>query len=247
EKLLDYTEYIEVIRLYKNKIRGIIPYEIFHFNKLTVLDLSSNQIEGIIPEAIGSLEQLTHLNLSYNRFIGEIPKMMSKLVNLEVIDLQCNNLTGRVPKKMSNLTKLKIINLTQNKFSNVDQVFYILCLEELYLSHNDQLENFTLELLPLLSNLRIAHLYNSNIIDEIPENIGILRNLRELKLGYNPKLSGCIPKSFQNLKLLKYFDFENTNIVITKEDYRFVDSSFEEYITVRADPPVLKLFSDISA
>lgn len=246
EKLFDYTEYIEVIRLYKNKIRGIIPYEIFHFDNLTVLDLSSNQIEGIIPESIGNLEKLTHLNLSYNRFIGEIPKMITKLVNVQVIDLQCNNLTGKVPKKMSNLTKLKIINLTQNKFIDVDQIFYILSLEELYLSHNDHLENFTLELLPLLTNLRVAHLYNCNIIGEIPEDIGVLRNLRDLKLGYNRRLSGCIPKSFQNLKLLKYFDFENTSIVITKEDYRFIDGSFEEYIIVRADAPILKLFSDIS-
>ena len=82
------------IEFEKNGLRGTIPDEIVHFDRLEVLGLERGELGGTIPQNIGQLQSLRELDLDFNLLTGPLPPSLGAAPQLGVIDLNSNQLTG---------------------------------------------------------------------------------------------------------------------------------------------------------
>lgn len=64
---------LEALRLYRNKLSGIIPSEVGQLTSLKVLAADTNAFSGYMPTEIGLLYKMTGMNLKKNQLSGTIP------------------------------------------------------------------------------------------------------------------------------------------------------------------------------
>eukprot|EP00928_Gymnodinium_smaydae_P013387 TRINITY_DN14885_c0_g2_i1.p1 TRINITY_DN14885_c0_g2~~TRINITY_DN14885_c0_g2_i1.p1 ORF type:complete len:402 (-),score=87.69 TRINITY_DN14885_c0_g2_i1:123-1328(-) len=138
-----------------NKIRSIAPLGNCPFANLDQLYLSSNKIEDV--EAIFHFKKLRLLELGSNR-IRTIPPQLSELVDLQELWLGKNKIASMV---LPPLPKLKHLSLQNNRLEVWDPQLFKNCpnLEFFYLGHNN--------------------------LPDIPEELAMLSNLREIDLAKN--------------------------------------------------------------
>ena len=97
-----------------NRLKGLLPIELFHLTSLRGLSLEGNLLSGPIPTELGRLANLTHLYLFDNQLTGSIPPELGQLANLIHLCLNGNVLTGSVPPELARLSNLKWLHLHYN-------------------------------------------------------------------------------------------------------------------------------------
>ena len=202
---------LDYLYLDDNRLTGSIPSELGQLSKLAGLGLSNNQLTGSIPSEIGQLKELEDLALDRNTGLsGPLPVEMTNLLNLRRLSLDATGIC--IPQTAEILSWLREIQDISgfNTCSGPDRDILI----ALYHSTNGpSWTNRT----NWLSNAPIGEWYGvgtnaqgelgslslegNNLEGRIPSDIGQLRNLVHLNLGYN-LLTGAIPPEIGQLQNL---------------------------------------------
>ena len=99
-----------------NNVRGPIPREFVHLQRLKRLDLTDNRVNGELPPEIGDLRDLEELSLGENTFLGSqtsIPAALGKLEKLELLDLSDTNFDNAIPRELGNLRSLTRLDFSE--------------------------------------------------------------------------------------------------------------------------------------
>nr|XP_048321701.1 receptor-like protein kinase HSL1 [Ziziphus jujuba var. spinosa] len=181
---------LTTIGLQNNSIADEFPKALYNCSKLKYLDLSENSFIGSVPNDLDLLDKLTYLNLGGNIFSDEIPATIGRLQQLTHLILSDNLFRGPLPSGIGNLSNLEMLGLgymPKFKPSRIPSKY------------------------TQLKKLKCLWIPESNLIGEIPENIGDLVSLNELDLSMNG-LSGKIPSSLFMLKNLSILYLYNNRL-----------------------------------
>ncbi|MDE0296884.1 MAG: leucine-rich repeat domain-containing protein, partial [Bryobacterales bacterium] len=239
---------LRLLWLWRNKLSGEIPPELGDLTNLEWLYLWNNDLSGEIPPELGDLTNLQWLYLWNNDLSGEIPPELANLTNLRVLYLQHNELSGEVPPELGDLTNLQKLNIWNNDLSGevppelgeltdlqeLDLAFNELSgeippelgdltnLQGLYLAANELSGEIPPELGDL-TNLQGLLLWGNELSGTIPPELADLTNLRSLDLGFNPNLTGAIPRQLQRLTL-PFLNLMATGVCVPS------DEEFQEWL-----------------
>jgi len=189
------------------------------------LNLADNNLRGKIPQEISQLTNLKTLNFEFNRLSGSIPPELGNLSNLEFMSLTGNSeLSGSIPPEIGDLTSLRTLILssfeggTQLSGQIPSELGNLMKLTHLEIS-NSLVSGLIPPELGHLTNLTLLDLSHSPLAGPIPPEIGNLVNLQVLAFGEGVNdLSGLLPLSLVNLKKLRGFQFNNTDLCEPTED-----------------------------
>ncbi|KAJ7947134.1 Receptor-like protein kinase [Quillaja saponaria] len=208
---------LQFLLLGQNNLTGLIPPSIFNISTMTYLYLSFNSFSGSLPSTIGhGLGNLEELHLAQNNLSGELPASISNASNLFFLELTKNSFFGVIPDSLGNLKNLQILALGENNFTNVPSTSEINILSSL--ANCKQLRIIDLSLIPLngklptsfgnySTSLEKLYLPNCQVTGNIPQEIGNLSSLIDLKLPGN-NLKGPIPTTIKELQNLQRLDLE---------------------------------------
>ncbi|XP_052293985.1 probable LRR receptor-like serine/threonine-protein kinase At3g47570 isoform X4 [Citrus sinensis] len=213
---------LEHLVLGENNISGFIPPTIFNISTIITLNLLGNQLSGHLPSTIGhSLPNIKYLTLGVNNLFGTIPNSITNASKLIGLDLAFNSFSGPTPNTFGNLRHLGVLGLAYNNLttesSSADQWSF--------LSSLTNCRNLTILALaynplggilpPVIGNfsasLRQFFAYNCKLGGSIPKEIGNLRGLIDLELGFND-LNGTISPTMGRLKRLQGLSLEENNL-----------------------------------
>ncbi|KAL3943758.1 MAG: hypothetical protein SGBAC_002181 [Bacillariaceae sp.] len=181
---LEHAKKTGVLSLAEHKLESC-PRQVFEIAKLRTLDLSSNNIGALNPN-VANLKSLKSLNLENNKLPPGSLNPLGRLPNLQI--LNCGrNMLGRPtednPRLVDALPEqlpkgMKQLKVHGNFLSSVPRPIFtsmLVKLESLDLSNND--------------------------IASIPEEIGNLKQLSELKMDFNSivKTSALVGGALTNL------------------------------------------------
>ena len=189
------------------------------------LNLPDNNLRGVIPQEISLLTNLKTLNLEFNHLSGSIPPELGNLSKLEFMSLTGNSgLSGSIPPELGDLTSLQALILSSfeggTQFSGQipSELGNLMELTHLEIS-NSLVSGFIPLELGQLTNLNLLDLSHSPLSGPIPPEIGNLVNLQVLAFGEGVnELRGPLPLSLVNLKKLRSFQFNNTDLCEPTED-----------------------------
>jgi Leucine-rich repeat (LRR) protein len=170
------------LSLGNNSLSGRIPFNIgYTLPNIETLILTSNRLDGTIPTSLQNASHLKNIYIADNMLSGLVP-FFGSLPNLEILDVGVNMLEQGdwgFLSSLTNCTKLTKLKLDSNNLQGNLPVFVG--------NLTNSLENLW---------LRVNH-----ISGPIPSEIGNLKKLTELLMGYNI-LSGVIPQSIERLSNL---------------------------------------------
>ncbi|XP_076914732.1 receptor-like protein EIX2 [Bidens hawaiensis] len=208
------------LNLQDNQFHGEVPGFFGMFDALAFIKLSRDFFDTLIPDHLYNLSTLIHLDLSGNMFSGHIPANLGLILSLENLYLHSNQLSGNIPLSLGKLSNLKNLDLSSNSLVGVISETHFTMLNNLnnlVLSSNSLEFNFNSLWIPPFrlqvlyaascnigphfpnwlktqTNLQRIDLYNSSIIDTIPEWFeSILSHILELDLSNN-QIGGKIPR-----------------------------------------------------
>ncbi|KAD4585435.1 hypothetical protein E3N88_23036 [Mikania micrantha] len=217
---------IDGLLLDNNCFTGSIPNSFRNLTKVLTLDIGNNYLSGRIPNFIGELSNLRILLLGKNNFSGYIPRQLCYLTNASLIDLSNNLLSGSIPRCLQN-----IASPSYPAFMNSDQflggvgvlVFnpYSSALDKQKIFPNIGPYNIVLKIQEkvLFTTKTLSMPYKGDVLDimlgldlscnkltgNIPEELGLLAQIRALNLSHN-RLTGPIPVKFSNLANIESLD-----------------------------------------
>ncbi|XP_015076665.1 TMV resistance protein N-like isoform X1 [Solanum pennellii] len=174
----------ELMILSANTMITELPSSLQYPTHLTELDLSCMENLEALPSSIVKLKDLVKLNVSYCLTLKSLPEEIGDLENLEELDAS-RTLISQPPSSIVRLNKLKSLKLMKRN-TLLDDVCFVF---------------------PPVNNgllsLEILELGSSNFIDgRIPEDIGCLSSLKELRLeGDN---FNHLPQSIAQLGALRF-------------------------------------------
>ncbi|KAK7314399.1 hypothetical protein VNO77_32921 [Canavalia gladiata] len=191
--------------LVNTNIPQTIPPFICDLKNLTHVDFNTNLIPGEFPTYLYNCSKLEYLDLSVNNFVGNIPHDIDRLSNLQYLNLGYTNFSGDIPASIGRLKELNYLALQYCLFNGTfpDEIANLSNLETLDLSSNNM---FLPSRLPTswttqLKKLKVFYMYESNLVGEIPDNIGQMEALEKLDISLN-NLTGKIPGGLFMLKNL---------------------------------------------
>ncbi|ESR55785.1 hypothetical protein CICLE_v10018871mg [Citrus x clementina] len=215
-------ENLEVLVFADNNLSGLIPPTIFNISTMRVLTLGGNQLSGRLPSTIGhSLPNIEYLALSANNLIGIIPHSITNATKLVALDLGYNSFSGHIPNTFGNLRHLDVLSLAYNNLttesSSADQWSFLSsltnCRNLTFLAFGSNPLGGILP--PVIGNfsasLKKFYAYECKLKGNIPQEIGKLRGLILLSLGFND-LNGTISPTMGRLKRLQGFSLEENNL-----------------------------------
>ncbi|KAM3394038.1 hypothetical protein P3S68_003039 [Capsicum galapagoense] len=148
---------------------------------------------GTIPHSISNCSKLTILDLSHNKLTGLIPNSLRYLTDLHYLNLERNNLTSDSPlsllTSLTNCRNLTVLSLSFNPLNNM-----------LPVSTGN-----------LSASLRTFFALSCKIQGQIPDEVGNLRSLLDLRLSGN-NLVGSIPTTIGKLRNLQHSDLTNNKL-----------------------------------
>ncbi|XP_020207430.1 probable inactive receptor kinase At5g10020 isoform X2 [Cajanus cajan] len=199
--------YVEVVQLSINSLRGMLPNETSQFLRLTALKVSNNSLDGFLPPILGTYPELKEIDLSLNQLSGFLlPSFFTstKLINL---NLSNNKFSGSIPIQFQPPTDPLV---SAENFSLVS----------LDLSHNN-LSGILPSDMSRLHNLAYLNLCSNKLEGTIPDDLP--DELRVLNVSFN-NLSGVVP---QNLKQFPESAFHpgNTMLIFPNSQFAPKDSS----------------------
>ncbi|CAG7876709.1 unnamed protein product [Brassica rapa] len=200
-------QYISMIDLSNNSIKGQVPAWLWRLPELHYAELSYNAINGFkeFPKDV-SRTMMSSLFLNKNNFSREIPRAICDMSSLSVVDLSNNNFSGSVPQCLNNLIKrgLLVLNLGNNHLSGkLPDIFLNNCiLKSLNVGHN-QLAGKLPRSLSDCSSLEVLNMEHNRINDTFPFWLGSLPELHVLvlrsnefhgSLQYHPNVASFFPQ-----------------------------------------------------
>ena len=147
---------------------------------LTELNLRNCSNLVSLPESIGSCVMLRSLSLVGCLSLVNLPRSVGKLCNLEcLIASDCSHLTG-FPDSMKELSKLKALFIGGGELRAVPLFIEYLAgtLEELHI-YNSKIETVP-EFVFKLTKLQVMRIVGCQLLHNIANNIGGLKDLRDL-------------------------------------------------------------------
>lgn len=211
-----------------NKRLKTIPKSIAEFKDLEKLNLSRNKLTTISDE-ICQLKHLRKLVLLRN-LIRKLPEAISNLENLEILDLSYNNLE-ELTNSFKYLKFLKKIFLHKNEFLSFPRDVCNLKSLETLSFNNKLISKKKIQEIPIdignLKNLRVLEL-QSNYIKTLPDSMCKLDKLEELNISRNSIEE--LPNSISFLSNLK-------SLVLFKNPLRTLPDSLLrlENLQIRVD------------
>ncbi|MED6120189.1 hypothetical protein PIB30_018588 [Stylosanthes scabra] len=131
---------------------------------------------------------------------GSLPQNFNQLTELQNLGLQRNNLSGALPS-FNGLSKLEYAFLDYNEFDTIPFDFFkgLTNIKILSLEMNPSLNattgwSFPMDLKDSLQLINLSFVH-CNLVGPLPDFVGTLPSLLNLRLSYN-KISGGIPNSF---------------------------------------------------
>ena len=233
-----------ILELTGNSLKTI-PSEISNLTSLHNLILDENMLTAL-PESLTNLNSLEQLDLTVNK-LTMLPEDFGNLRNLTVLNLS-NNFLVRLPDSFSALTLITTLDLSDNKLECLpDNCQFGATLEYLYVERNELISlpkwinnlpvcekmsfrgnaicgtPFTEEFGENNQNIRLLDLTGNNI-EELPQTIGELLQLKVLKLGsmlkeiersnfQNGNWIKVIPESFVQLSSLTQLHFDENHLM----------------------------------
>ncbi|KAM5579371.1 receptor-like protein EIX1 [Rosa sericea] len=231
---------------------SILPPTLPHINftSLLVLDLSANGFNSTLSPWLFNLTELVNLDLSRNNLNGELPETLGSLTHLKNLDLSENSdIEGQLPRNLGMLCNLQSLKLSINKVTGEITEF----IDSLSTCTNSSLERLDLGFnsltgnlpnsLGLLKNLRYLTLRYNSFQGSIPESIGNLTSLEEFYLAEN-KMGGVIPESFGQLSSLVAVDLsQNTWEGVVTEAHFLKLRSLKDVSIQKASPNISLVFN----
>mmetsp|Transcript_31576 Transcript_31576/g.68304 ORF Transcript_31576/g.68304 Transcript_31576/m.68304 type:complete len:710 (+) Transcript_31576:917-3046(+) len=185
----DEDNYVTIIDLADNAIKGTLPQELFAaLEDIKMIGLSSNELSGSLPDAVGKAEKLMNLDLNSNSIEGTLPTSIGNLRALKKLELGDNAITGQIPRELGELTELEEFALYQNNFVSTIPVN-----------------------LAKLTQLRSLYLDGNALTGSIPPSLGEISSLLDLRLRDN-ELTSTIPPGLSNLENLEVL-YLDTNLL----------------------------------
>ncbi|KAG2648574.1 tyrosine-sulfated glycopeptide receptor 1-like [Panicum virgatum] len=207
---------IVVLDVSFNQLRGDL-HELpssTHGHSLQVLNISSNLFTGQFTSTTWKgMQNLIALNASNNSFTGQIPShFCNTSPSFSVLELCYNKLSGGIPPGLGNCSKLRVFKAGHNNLSGTlpEQLFNATSLECLSFSSNGIQGILDGTHIVKLSNLVILDLGENKFSGNIPDSIGQLKRLQELRLDYN-NMSGELPSTLSNCTNLITIDLKNNS------------------------------------
>ncbi|KAH9693437.1 Receptor protein kinase CLAVATA1 [Citrus sinensis] len=139
---------------------------------------------------MANLKSLKVLNISGNGFQDYFPgQIVVGMTELEVLDAFNNNFTGPLPVEIVSLKNLKHLSFGGNYFSG-----------EIPESYSE------------IQSLEYLGLNGIGLNGTAPVFLSLLKNLREMYIGYFNTYTGGIPPEFGTLSKLRVLDMASCNI-----------------------------------
>ncbi len=207
---------VEELLLGDNQLSGPIPAEFGDLEAVKWLRLQSNLLSGHIPDALVRLSNLIELELQNNLFDGPIPSWIDELKHLEKLYLSNNRgLTGCLHHNYPNVANhdLRKLNLLSCEIIEMQRDALVAIYNATdgvnWKNNRNWLSDAPVGEWHGISTDSMGHvialeLDDSNLIGEIPSEIGRLSQLERLLLSFND-LEGELPAELASLSQLVIF------------------------------------------
>lgn len=203
---------LKTLDLSNNHISYAYPNSFESFGQLWNLNLNNNRFTLFPTEFLKPCKQLRYVGLAKNQIKNLNEMNFSNFAHLRQLDLSGNLIEFVIQNAFLNSTQLQVVNLAGNKLENLDaNVFHGIIRLELDISNNymstlpptifDRTHVQKLHKLSIAKNafqsipheaLQRQYFYledldlSENRITEVPQNLNILVNVKNLDMSYNP-------------------------------------------------------------
>ncbi|XP_031096918.1 probable LRR receptor-like serine/threonine-protein kinase At3g47570 [Ipomoea triloba] len=171
----------------ENGLQGKLPTVLANLKKLQQLTLGSNRLTGGIPPTFGNLSSLQLLGLEMNHLKGRIPHEITRCLGLNFLSLSDNNFTGTLSPSFFNMTSIQAFSLSENSLEGTIPRYIgdtMPNLEIFYFGGNKLHGTIPISF-PNASKLKEFEVVDNHLVGKVPDNIGRLKDLLLLNLGYN--------------------------------------------------------------
>lgn len=185
---------------------GTVPLPLYNISSIIFLSLTQNELEGRLPENFGiTLPNLQIFFAAQNRFSGPFPPSITNASKLEQFEIAYNNISGPLPMNLGSLLSLQVLNLGRNilghnqppgGLSFLGSLVNCTRLQVLGLYEIELREELPNSIVNLSTTLDILDFGGNHIYGSIPQEIGQLLNMTQLRLDHN-MITGSIPESPQ--------------------------------------------------
>ena len=166
------------------------PLAVLGCSDLVMLQLECNGLTAL-PSSISSLSLLQHLNASYN-CLKSVPPEICSLRDLESLFLDWNEISDLEDLHTEAWTDLQVLSLRGNKLVNLCDCSALKSLKTLDVGSDDLEMSWRRNLLTSLPDsigccVNLTRLdLSGNQIQQVPQDLAELPNLKELNLRENP-------------------------------------------------------------
>ncbi|CAA2992598.1 probable LRR receptor-like serine threonine-kinase At3g47570 [Olea europaea subsp. europaea] len=208
---------LQILNLGSNDLSGAIPRELGNLENLKGLGMGYNFLNGSIPASIFNISSLQYVEIQECNLSGKLPNSIANSSKLTTIFLRQNNFNGPIPNFLGNLRFIERLVLSENNFiSESPELNFITSLTNcrylklLSFSNNPLNGILPLSIGNLSTSLQHLHGYGCDLRGSIPNKIGNLTSLIDLKL-FDNELTESIPTSVVNLQKLQglYLSYNN--------------------------------------
>ncbi|EOA28969.1 hypothetical protein CARUB_v10025221mg [Capsella rubella] len=227
---------LKVVNLRKNSLEGSIPDEFYSDALIQTLDVGYNRLTGKLPRSLLNCSFLKFLSVDNNRIEDTFPFWLKALPNLHVFTLRSNRFFGHLsPLDQGPLgfPELRILELSDNSFTgslppsfflnwktsspiiNKDGRMYMGDYKNTYYIYEDTLDlqykGLFMEQGKVLTSYSTIDFSGNKLEGQIPESIGLLKELIALNLSNNA-FTGHIPPSLANVTELESLDLSRNKL-----------------------------------
>ncbi|XP_019089164.1 PREDICTED: receptor-like protein 12 [Camelina sativa] len=216
-----------ILHLRNNSLSGVFPEEIISANLIS-LDVGGNQLLGKLPKSLINCTHLQFLNVEENRINDKFPFWLRSLPNLQILVLRSNEFHGPIlsPGDSLSFPKLRVFDISENRFSGVlpsdyfvgwsvmSSVVAIVDITPGYGVLGYDRDSYHKSVVLTIKGLELAlvgsgfkiyktiHVSGNRLQRDIPESIGLLKELIVLNMSNNA-FTGHIPPFLSNLTNLQ--------------------------------------------
>lgn len=157
---------------------SVLPDNVWH-DALVKVALAHSGIKIQLDSKLGNAMNLQELDLSYCNVTSQIPDVVTKLEKLKVLNLEGAGLLGTIPNNIGNLKKLEELNLAVNfDFGGTfpESIYEMTKLKKLDFA-GTKISGTLSARVKNMESIELLYLGKSHMRGEIPEEIGMLKNL----------------------------------------------------------------------